>query len=188
MPAAKKDFQKPAIAKKRPPRVAALTRKPGAETLVNEARSGSFVTLSAAKRADAKMFAQIVRGAPLAGFAAVKSIREGYSAQILRAASGFFGVPDARIQRIAHVPASTASRLEKKLAKIDSAATERVYRMGTVTRMAIEVFESEDSAIDWMRQPNRALGNAAPLDLMDTEPGAVSVRQVLNAIATGGVA
>jgi uncharacterized protein (DUF2384 family) len=39
-----------------------------------------------------------------------------------------------------------------------------------------------------MRQPNRALGNTAPLDLMDTEPGAVSVRQVLNAIATGGVA
>jgi uncharacterized protein (DUF2384 family) len=37
-----------------------------------------------------------------------------------------------------------------------------------------------------MRQPNSALGNAAPLDLMDTEPGAVSVRQVLNAIATGG--
>ena len=28
----------------------------------------------------------------------------------------------------------------------------------------------------------------APLDLMDTEPGAVSVRQVLSAIAMGGVA
>jgi putative toxin-antitoxin system antitoxin component (TIGR02293 family) len=134
------------------------------------------------------MFTQIVSGEPLAGFAAVKSIREGYSARILKAASSFFGVPDARIQNIAHVPASTASRLEKNEAKIDPAATERVYRMGTVTRMAIEVFESEASAIEWMRQPNRALGDAAPLDLMDTEPGAVSVRQVLNAIATGGVA
>jgi putative toxin-antitoxin system antitoxin component (TIGR02293 family) len=60
--------------------------------------------------------------------------------------------------------------------------------MGTVTRMAIDVLEDESAAIEWMRQPNRALGGAAPLDLMDTEPGAVSVRQVLNAIATGGVA
>ena len=41
--------------------------------------------------------------------------------------------------------------------------------------------------IDWMRQPNRAFDGTAPLDLMDTEPGAVAVRQVLNAIATGGV-
>jgi uncharacterized protein (DUF2384 family) len=39
-----------------------------------------------------------------------------------------------------------------------------------------------------MRQPNRAFGNTAPLDLMDTEPGAVAVRQVLNAIGTGGTA
>lgn len=134
------------------------------------------------------MFTRIVSGKPLAGFEAVKSIREGYPARILKAASSFFGVPDARIQKVAHVPATTASRLEKNEAKIDAAASERVYRMGTVTRMAIEVFEDENSAIEWMRQPNRALGNSAPLDLMDTEPGAVSVRQVLNAIATGSVA
>lgn len=140
------------------------------------------------KRSDPKMFIDILSGAPLAGIEAVRSIREGYPARILKSASSFFGVPDARIQSIAHVPASTASRLEKNEAKIDAAATERVYRMGTVTRMAIDVLEDEGAAIQWMRQPNRALGDIAPLELMDTEPGAVAVRQVLNAIATGGVA
>ncbi|MGV8897717.1 MAG: type II toxin-antitoxin system Xre/ParS family antitoxin [Burkholderiaceae bacterium] len=143
---------------------------------------------SNAKRVTPEMFNQIVSGAPLAGFAAVKSIRDGYPARILKSASSFFGVSDARIQSITQVPASTANRLESNEAKIDSAATERVYRMGAVTRIAIDVFEDESSAIDWMRQPNKALGNMAPLDLMDTEPGAVSVRQMLNAIATGGVA
>ena len=140
------------------------------------------------KRSDPKMFIDILSGAPLAGIEAVRSIREGYPARILKSASSFFGVPDARIQSIAHVPASTASRLEKNEAKIDAAATERVYRMGTVTRMAIEVLEDEETAIQWMRQPNRVFGDVAPLELMDTEPGAVAVRQVLNAIATGGVA
>ncbi len=134
------------------------------------------------------LFKQIVNGKLLTGFDAVTTIREGYAASMLKAASSYFDVPDLRIQTIARVPASTAARLEKKLARIDPGATERIYRMGTVTRMAIEVFEDERAAIDWMRQPNRAFGNAAPLDLMDTEPGAVSVRQVLNAIATGGAA
>lgn len=141
-----------------------------------------------AKLADFRIFSQIISAAPLGGFAAVQSIRDGYPAAILKAASRFFGVTDARIQDIARVPASTASRLEKNAARIDAGATERVYRMGTVTRMAIDVFEDEATAIEWMRQPNRALADTAPLDLMDTEPGAVSVRQVLNAIATGGVA
>ncbi len=145
-------------------------------------------TAIAKKHGNTNLFSQMVSGEPLAGLAAVQSIREGYSARILKAASCFFGVTDARIQHIAHVPSSTASRLEKKQAKIDPAATERVFRMGAVTRMAITIFENEVSAINWMRQPNRALCNMAPLDLMDTEPGAVSVRQVLNAIATGGVA
>ena len=140
------------------------------------------------RRADAALFSRIVRAEPLAGLEAINAIREGFSSLILKAASSYFDVPDARIQNIAQVPASTASRLQKKEARIDPAASERVYRMGSVTRMAIEVFESETAAIDWMRQPNRALASAAPLELMDTEPGAVSVRQVLNAIATGGAA
>ena len=139
-------------------------------------------------RATPALFHHIVSNDMLAGFAAIKSIREGYPARILKSASSFFGVSDARIQSIAQVPPTTANRLEKNGANIDSAATERMFRMGAVTRMAIDVFEQESSAIQWMRQPNSALGNAAPLDLMDTEPGAQSVRQVLNAIATGGVA
>ncbi|MDB5990341.1 MAG: hypothetical protein JWQ10_1744 [Herbaspirillum sp.] len=133
------------------------------------------------------MFARIVLGDSPAGFAAVRSIREGYPAQILKAASNFYGVPVTRIRTIAHIPASTASRLEKNHAKISSGATERIYRMGVVTRMAAEVLENERSAIEWMCQPNLALGNMAPLDLMDTEPGGVSVRKILNAIATGSV-
>jgi len=163
---------------------AKASRKVGSRPLAGKAQAG----IAALKRSDPKMFIAILSGAPLAGIEAVRSIREGYPARILKSASSFFGVPDARIQNIAHVPASTASRLEKSEAKIDAAATERVYRMGTVTRMAIEVLEDEGAAIQWMRQPNRVLGDIAPLELMDTEPGAVAVRQVLNAIATGGVA
>ena len=173
---------------KRPAGRNAVATKSGAAGVRKSPTATKQPTAGTAKPADFRIFSQIVSAAPLGGFAAVQSIRDGYPAAILKAASRFFGVTDARIQDIARVPASTASRLEKNAARIDAGATERVYRMGTVTRMAIDVFEDEATAIEWMRQPNRALADTAPLDLMDTEPGAVSVRQVLNAIATGGVA
>lgn len=140
------------------------------------------------KRGNPAMFKKIVFKTQLTGLAAINVIRDGYLASMLRSVSSFFDVPDARIQHIAHVPASTASRLEQKNAKIDAAATERIFRMSVVARMAIDTFENEQSAIAWMREPNRLFGDVAPLDLMDTEPGAMAVKQALNAIATGGVA
>lgn len=142
---------------------------------------------SKARRVTKDLFAQSALQVPLVGLGAVKSIREGYSAWILKSASSFFDVPDSRILYIAHVAPTTAGRLEKNDANIDAAATERVFRMGAVTRMAIDVFENEKNAIAWMRQPNLALGGTAPLDLLDTEAGGDCVRQVLNAIETGGV-
>ena len=131
--------------------------------LPDKRRNGVSLRFKAAsRRLDDTPFTHLVADAPLSGFAAVQAIRDGYSIDMIKAASNFFGVADARIQGIAQVPASTASRLE--------------------------VFGDKCVAIDWMRRPNRALGEVAPLELMDTEPGAVSVRQVLNAIATGGAA
>jgi putative toxin-antitoxin system antitoxin component (TIGR02293 family) len=157
--------------------------------LPDKPRNGVSLRFKAAsRRLDDTPFTHLVADAPLSGFAAVQAIRDGYSIGMIKAASNFFGVADARIQGIAQVPASTASRLEKTNARIDSGATERLFRMGAVTRLAVEVFGDKFVAIDWMRRPNRALGEVAPLELMDTEPGAVSVRQVLNAIATGGAA
>ncbi|HWW08487.1 type II toxin-antitoxin system Xre/ParS family antitoxin [Collimonas sp.] len=186
MSVGKSAIEKHGISKKRRSSVVKASQE---DSRVAQSSAAEYVVIQrVSKPHGADIFKQIVSGKPMAGFAAVKVIREGYPAQVLKAASSFLGVSDARIQTIAQVPATTASRLEKNQSKIDSAATERVYRMGTVTRMAIEVFADKDSAIEWMRRPNRALGDAAPLDLMDTEPGAVAVRQVLNAIETGGVA
>lgn len=143
---------------------------------------------AASSTRDAKMFRQIVMGKPIIGARAVQQIRDGLDADILRSASSFFGVPNSRIQQITRVAASTANRLEKARARLDPAVSERIVRMAGVARMAIEVFEDNDAAVVWMREPNRALGGVAPLDFMDTEPGAASVRLVLSAIATGGAA
>jgi putative toxin-antitoxin system antitoxin component (TIGR02293 family) len=153
--------------------------KPPAST-ASTARSGP--------RQEPALFAELVSSSASGGSAAVEAIRAGFPASMLKSASRYFGITDARMQAIVRLPASTAARLEKKAAKMDAAASERLYRMGMVTRMAIELFGDAAMAVAWMREANHALGDVAPLDLMDTEPGAASVRQALNAIATGGPA
>ena len=116
----------------------------------------------------------------------VQAIRTGFEADLLAAAGDYFEVPAARIRAITRVPDTTAHRLVKRHALLDASASERLWRLADVAAMAEDVFEDELAAKQWLRSPNQAFLGAAPIDYLDTEPGAKAVRQVLNAIATGG--
>jgi putative toxin-antitoxin system antitoxin component (TIGR02293 family) len=118
----------------------------------------------------------------------VDAIRTGFAASLLAAAGDYFEVPATRIRAIARVPDTTAHRLVKLQALLDPSASEILWRLADLATMAEDVFEDEAAAKQWLRSPNQAFEGAAPLDYLDTEPGANAVRQVLNAIATGGAA
>lgn len=120
------------------------------------------------------LFSRVVRADPLAGLDAINAIHEGYPALILKAAGNCSDVPNAQIQNIAQVSAAATSRLHKKQARVDPPTSERIYRTGSATRMAIGIFGSELAAINWMYQPNwmcqpnRASVRSTPLESMDT--------------------
>jgi putative toxin-antitoxin system antitoxin component (TIGR02293 family) len=75
-------------------------------------------------------------------------------------------------------------RREGRLAKYES---DRIYRLARIVALAKRYIGDEDRARRWLKRPNRALGGPAPLDLIDTEPGARAVENVLGRIAYGGV-
>ena len=75
-------------------------------------------------------------------------------------------------------------RREGRLAKYES---DRIYRLARVIALAKRYIGDAQKARRWLRRPNRALGGHAPLDLIDTEPGARAVENVLGRIAYGGL-
>ncbi len=75
-------------------------------------------------------------------------------------------------------------RGEGRLAKYES---DRIYRLARILALAKRYIGDEDKARRWLRRPNHALGGDAPLDLIDTEPGARAVENVLGRIAYGGL-
>lgn len=123
-----------------------------------------------------------------AGNDPVDAIRAGFAASLLTAAGEYFEVPAARIRAIARVPDTTAHRLVKLQAALDPSASEILWRLADVAALAEDVFDDEAAARQWLRTPNQTFLGTAPMDYLDTEPGAKAVRQVLNAIATGGAA
>ncbi len=75
-------------------------------------------------------------------------------------------------------------RHEGRLARYES---DRLYRLARIIALAKHYLGGEETATRWLKRPNRALGGAAPLDLIDTELGARSVENVLGRIAYGSV-
>jgi len=75
-------------------------------------------------------------------------------------------------------------RREGRLARYES---DRLYRLARIVVLAKRHIGSEETAVRWLKRPNRALGGSTPLESIDTEPGARTVENILGRIAYGGV-
>jgi putative toxin-antitoxin system antitoxin component (TIGR02293 family) len=131
-------------------------------------------------------FADILRDLTADRNLAIGAIRAGFPASLLKDAGLYFNVSTQRIRAITRLPETTAHALVKRGGSLDAAASERIWRLADLVAMARNIFEDEEAAKVWLRTPNRAFHDVAPMEYLDTEPGSMAVRQVLNAIATGG--
>ena len=75
-------------------------------------------------------------------------------------------------------------RREGRLASYES---DRLYRLARIVALAKHYLGDAQTASRWLKRPNAALGGNTPIQLLDTEPGARAVENVLGRIAYGGV-
>ena len=75
-------------------------------------------------------------------------------------------------------------RREGRLARFES---DRLYRLARIIALAKQYIGDSEAAMRWLKRPNRALGGKIPLEVIDTEPGARTVENILGRIAYGGV-
>ena len=72
---------------------------------------------------------------------------------------------------------------------MDTAATRMITIEENNTRQiekrALEVFSNQEKATRWMSEPNHALANRRPIDLVKSENGLEEVNDVLTRIASG---
>jgi putative toxin-antitoxin system antitoxin component (TIGR02293 family) len=117
----------------------------------------------------------------------IHAIRSGVRARVVDDLVAYLDVPKHIVFKVLHTPESTAHRLIRDNRPLDSAASERIVRLADVIRLAEETFGGRKAGARWLKTPNLALGDATPLSMLDTEPGAHEVRRILSSIGYGGV-
>ena len=114
----------------------------------------------------------------------VSVIRRGISAAAVETLVRALRISRAELAEALAIPQRTLAR-RKRDGALSSEESAKLVRLARVVQRAEEVFESLDSAVDWLKAPNASLSGQTPLSLVDTEIGAEWVMDTLGRIEQG---
>jgi putative toxin-antitoxin system antitoxin component (TIGR02293 family) len=148
---------------------AAAPASTGSRVWLTGQKLGGEEVLGVAVRSESDFVKVVERGVPLASLTAL-SRQEGLSLE--------------EIDRLI-IPRRTLAHRKARQQPLNRAESERAVRVASLTALAEETFANQAKAQTWLRRPTSALGDKRPLDLLDSEPGARLVEQLLYRIAHG---
>jgi len=120
-------------------------------------------------RSDADFATLVDRGVPVASLAELAD-REGLNPE---------DVDRLIIRR------RTLAHRKARNQPLNRTESERAIRVASITALAEETFVDPGKAKAWLRQPMAILDGKRPIDLLDSEPGARVIEQLLHRIGHG---
>ena len=127
------------------------------------------------------------RGLVTGAVADADLIREGFGWALAGQGQASLRVNDLEMASFLGVSSRTLGRLRHSAGLLDKVASDRLYRIMRVVKLAGDVLEDEALALRWLRRPQIGLGGKVPLSLLDTEPGFEAVETLLQQIEYGAV-
>lgn len=111
-------------------------------------------------------------------------VRAGLPAKSFETLAERLDVSESELADATGIPRRSLAR-RKIDGKLQRDESEAVLRVARVAGLAADVLGDLSAAHRWLRTENRALAGKTPLSLLDTEPGAELVRDVLERIEYG---
>ncbi|MDO8805733.1 MAG: DUF2384 domain-containing protein [Elusimicrobiota bacterium] len=115
----------------------------------------------------------------------ILTIRRGFDYSEIQNVQHAYQMPDKSFAHLIGISDKTLLRIKKAHAKLSSMSGDRLYRLKKVWDLANKVLGTTEKALPWLRRSQPGLGNQAPLDILDTEPGYEQVQTLLNRIEFG---
>ena len=112
------------------------------------------------------------------------AVRNGLPYSSLEALQTALELSLKELSAILGIPERTIAR-RKDEQHLTAAESDRLYRVARTLAHAASVLGTTEKARLWLKRPNRALGEEAPLTLLDTDLGARQVEETLFRIVYG---
>jgi len=113
-----------------------------------------------------------------------EEIRAGLPFSALESLLEAFALTREEVSVALKIPLRTIAR-RKTERRLSADESDKLVRLARIAVQTSEVLGAAEKAAQWLKRENRALGDRAPLGLLDTEIGARQVEDVLGRIAHG---
>jgi putative toxin-antitoxin system antitoxin component (TIGR02293 family) len=118
----------------------------------------------------------------------VERLERGLSVNAVRSLRTRLGLTDEEIYQLV-APRRTLTRREAEGQPLTAEEADRVVRVARVAARAQQVFGARpEYALEWLRTPQRTLGDRAPIRLLERDSGARMVEELLLALEHGFLA
>lgn len=111
--------------------------------------------------------------------------RDGLPVETLSQLAEKLAIDRKTLAKVVGISDRTLSRRIAAGAKLTLEEGDRTMRLARVFAQAEDTLGSPEKASRWLQRPNLALGNARPLDLLDTDTGRFEVETILGRIEWG---
>ena len=92
---------------------------------------------------------------------------------------------NAELAAVLGISPRTLARLDPAKSRLDLVSGDRLVRTARLLAIAADVLEDVESAVRWLKSPQRALGGAIPLQRAATDVGAREVEALLGRMEHG---
>ncbi len=114
----------------------------------------------------------------------IRKVQRGFPVSSFEKLRRKLDISDNLLSQVINIPMRTLTR-RKQQGRLNVVESEKVLRIARLYDKALEVFEDEEAAEKWLKEPARGLGGVIPLEYAKTELGAQEIEKLLIRIEHG---
>ncbi len=114
----------------------------------------------------------------------IRKVQRGFPVSSFEKLRRKLDVSDNLLSQVINIPKRTLTR-RKQQGRLNVVESEKLLRIARLYDKALEVFEDEEAAEKWLKEPARGLGGVIPLEYAKTELGAQEIEKLLIRIEHG---
>ena len=112
----------------------------------------------------------------------IGTVRKGFPTASLDLMALRLKIDRLVLVKVLGISERTAQRKHRQDELLSPSASDRLARIDRILTLAAAVLGSEEKGVEWLKRPNRPLGNETPLALLDTDLGSQEVERELRQI------
>lgn len=118
----------------------------------------------------------------------LKALQAGLPSTSLNRFKRVAGLADQDVAELLHIGGRTLTRIRASKRRLPADLSDRLYAVASAYAQAERVFRDRKSAIGWLNEPQFALADRPPRELLSTELGRRQVAALLDRIEHGFLA